>query len=84
MQPGQVIGPIRGPSGFQLVKLVEQRDAAGEGTPVTEFHARHILVAGRRQASDEAAARQKIETLPRASSAARTSPRSPRKRSDDE
>ena len=43
MQVGQVIGPIRGPSCFQLVKLVEQRDATGEGTPVTEFHARHIL-----------------------------------------
>ena len=31
MQAGQVIGPVRGPSGFQLLKLVEQRDAAGDG-----------------------------------------------------
>ncbi|WP_052116308.1 peptidylprolyl isomerase, partial [Noviluteimonas dokdonensis] len=62
MQTGQVIGPIRGPSGFQLVKLVEQRDATGEGTPVTEFHARHIL-ARVDDAHPETAARQKIETL---------------------
>src|SRR5690606_9077109 len=25
MQPGQVIGPIRGPSGFQLLQLVDTR-----------------------------------------------------------
>jgi peptidyl-prolyl cis-trans isomerase SurA len=62
MQVGQVIGPIRGPSGFQLVKLVEQRDATGEGTPVTEFHARHIL-ARIDDKHPESAARQKIETL---------------------
>jgi peptidyl-prolyl cis-trans isomerase SurA len=43
MQVGQVIGPIRGPSGFQLVKLVEQRDAAASAEQVTEFNARHIL-----------------------------------------
>lgn len=46
MQPGQVVGPIRGSSGFQLIRLVETRDAAaqaGAGT-ITEFNARHILV----------------------------------------
>ena len=63
MQPGQVIGPIRGPSGFQLVKLVEQREAAGEGgQAVTEFHARHIL-ARVDETHPEAAARAKIDTL---------------------
>jgi peptidyl-prolyl cis-trans isomerase SurA len=63
MQPGQVIGPIRGPSGFQLVKLVEQRDASGEaGQAVTEFHARHIL-ARVDDTHPEAAARAKIDTL---------------------
>lgn len=63
MQAGQVIGPIRGPSGFQLLKLVETRDAsqAGPGT-VTQFHARHILVRSENPAND-AAAKAKIDTL---------------------
>ena len=43
MQPGQVIGPIRGPSGFQLLQLVETRtQAAGGGEQVTQFSARQI------------------------------------------
>jgi peptidyl-prolyl cis-trans isomerase SurA len=62
MQPGQVIGPVRGPSGFQLLKLVEQRDAAAEATPITEFHARHILAAIDDKHT-ESAARAKIDTL---------------------
>lgn len=57
LQPGQVIGPIRGPSGFQLLHLVETREAANVGT-VTEFKARHILVTG-----DDAAAKARLETL---------------------
>ena len=40
MQPGQVIGPIRGASGFQLLQLVETRSqAAGGGEQVTQFSA---------------------------------------------
>lgn len=62
MQAGDVMGPVRGPSGFQLVKLIEQRDAGGESATITEFHARHILA--RVDASHpEDAARSKIETL---------------------
>ena len=63
MQAGQVIGPVRGPSGFQLLKLVETRDAAGDAAaPVTEFNARHILV--RVDATHpEAEARAKVDTL---------------------
>ena len=57
MQPGQVIGPIRGPSGFQLLNLVETREAADVGT-ITEFKARHILVTG-----GDAEAKAKLETL---------------------
>ena len=65
MTPGQVVGPIRGPSGFQLLKLVEVRDGSQAGAEtVTEYHARHILVrvttgAGRRgrQGQDRHAAR---------------------------
>jgi peptidyl-prolyl cis-trans isomerase SurA len=62
LQPGQVIGPVRGPSGFQLVKLVEQREATGDAPKVTEFHARHILVRVD-DSHPEAQARQKVDTL---------------------
>ena len=42
MQPGQVSQPLRGPSGFHIVKLIDRR-ADGKQV-VTEFHARHILI----------------------------------------
>jgi peptidyl-prolyl cis-trans isomerase SurA len=42
MQDGQVGQPIRGPSGFHIVKLVDKR-AEGKQV-VTEYHARHILI----------------------------------------
>lgn len=63
MQPGQVIGPIRGPSGFQLLQLVESRtQAADAGNRVTQFAARQILVAVGAQ-TDDAAAKAKADTL---------------------
>lgn len=63
MQPGQVIGPVRGPSGFQLLQLVETRDAAqAEPRNVTQFHARHILIRSGGDA-DDSAAKAKIDTL---------------------
>ena len=45
-KPGDVIGPVRGPSGFQLLQLVDLRntDGSGQGQKVTELNARHILV----------------------------------------
>jgi peptidyl-prolyl cis-trans isomerase SurA len=63
MSAGQVIGPIRGASGFQLLKLVETRDSSqGAKQTVTEYHARHILV--RITANqDAAAAKAKVDTL---------------------
>jgi peptidyl-prolyl cis-trans isomerase SurA len=63
MQTGQVIGPIRGPSGFQLIKLEEIRNnaPAGGGT-VTQYHARHILIRTA-DAKEDAATRAKLETL---------------------
>ena len=65
MSPGQILGPMRGPSGFQLLQLVEVRDADDAGAAkqtVTEYHVRHILVrVNERQ--DEAAARARIDTL---------------------
>ena len=63
MQPGQVIGPVRGPSGFQLLKLVETRDSAqAETRNVTQFRARHILVRTGDSVSD-AQAKARIDTL---------------------
>ncbi len=64
MKPGQVAGPLRGPSGFQLLKLVEVRDASAnpEKKTVTEYHARHILIRVN-DAQPDAAAKAKIETL---------------------
>jgi peptidyl-prolyl cis-trans isomerase SurA len=64
MKPGQVVGPLRGPSGFQLLKLVEVRDssASGQKQLVTEYHARHILIRITENQSD-AEAKAKIDTL---------------------
>ena len=63
MQAGQVIGPIRGPSGFQLLQLVETRtQAAGGGEQVTQFSARQILVKVDDK-TDDAAAKAKADTL---------------------
>lgn len=63
MTPGQVTDPIRGPSGFQLVKLVETRDAS-QAAPnmVTEYQARHILIRVG-EGEDDAKAKAKAQTL---------------------
>lgn len=63
MQRGQIVGPIRGPSGFQLIKLedVRNEDAAG-AQMATQFQARHILIRTPEN-GDDAAAKAKIETL---------------------
>lgn len=60
---GQVIGPLRGASGFQLLKLVETRDAT-QAPPqmVTQYHARHILIRVDDGVSDEQA-KAKIDTI---------------------
>ena len=64
MKPGEVVGPLRGPSGFQLLKLVEERDASApeQKQLVTEYHARHILIRINEN-QNEAAAKAKIDTL---------------------
>ena len=63
LQPGQVIGPIRGPSGYQLLQLVETRNqAAGGGEQVTQFSARQILVKIDDK-TDDAAAKAEAGTL---------------------
>ena len=63
MQAGGVLGPIRGASGFQLIKLVETRQAStGSGQTLTQFSARQILVKVDEK-TDDATARAKAETL---------------------
>jgi len=63
MQNGQVIGPIRGPSGFQLLQLVETRSqTTGSGEQVTQFSARQILVKVDDK-TDDAVAKSKADTL---------------------
>ncbi len=42
MQPGQVSEPIRGPSGFQLIQLVETRQSGPQS--VTEYQADNLLI----------------------------------------
>lgn len=63
LEPGQVLGPIRGPSGFQLLQLVDRRDAAqtADAGSVTEYQARHILI--RSQPGDDAAAKARADSL---------------------
>jgi peptidyl-prolyl cis-trans isomerase SurA len=63
MQVGQVIGPTRGPSGFQLLKLVETRDASQAAPQMaTQYRARHIMVRTS-DTVDDATAKAKIDTL---------------------
>ncbi len=60
MQPGQVTSPVRGPSGFQIVQLVETRQPTAQ--KVTQYKALDILVRTSDLISVEAA-RQKIQAL---------------------
>jgi peptidyl-prolyl cis-trans isomerase SurA len=64
MKPGDVSAPLRGASGFQLLKLVEVRDEAQSagGTIVTQVHARHILIRTD-DTTSEAAAKARIDTI---------------------
>lgn len=63
MQAGGVIGPIRGPSGFQLIKLEEIRNAeAAEAKMATQYQARHILIRTE-EGGNDTAAKAKLDTL---------------------
>lgn len=63
LQPGQIIGPIHGPSGFQLLKLIDVRHAeSGKSVTVTQYHARHILLRVA-QPSESSAVKTKIESI---------------------
>jgi peptidyl-prolyl cis-trans isomerase SurA len=42
MQPGDISDPIRGPAGFQLLHLIETRDAGRQ--KITEYQSRHLMI----------------------------------------
>ncbi len=60
MKQGDISQPVRGPNGFQIVQLVDSRDASQQ--TITEFEAQGILVRITPTQPAEAA-RQKIEAL---------------------
>lgn len=60
MQPGEVSEPLRGPSGFSLLQLVDQREQSVE--IVTEYNARSLLVRTG-DLLDMDAAKRKIDAL---------------------
>ncbi|MCE7031083.1 peptidylprolyl isomerase [Lysobacter sp. GX 14042] len=63
MSPGEVTAPIRGPSGFQLVQLVDARDGSQAGTQMaTQVRASHILIRTA-EGTDPAEARAEADTL---------------------
>ena len=60
LEVGQVAGPIRSPSGFHLVKLIDQRGSNRQ--IIRQTHARHILIV-LDELTDETAARRRLSDL---------------------
>jgi peptidyl-prolyl cis-trans isomerase SurA len=60
MQPGQVTPPMRGPTGFHILKLVGRRKPGRD--VVTEYHARQIMIKPSELVS-AAQAKQKIDKI---------------------
>lgn len=57
---GSIVGPVRSPAGFHVLKVVE-RVNAGAPTTVVQSHARHILLRTSPQLSESAAAARLAE-----------------------
>lgn len=60
MKDGDISQPVRGPAGYQLIRLIESRET-GRST-VTEYRARHMMIRTSEVVSSEQA-RAKLETL---------------------
>ncbi|MCL4184271.1 MAG: peptidylprolyl isomerase [Burkholderiaceae bacterium] len=61
LSPGQVAPPQRSPAGFHVLKLIGRRGATGPrigGAPVTQTHARHILIRPSEIVSEDEALRR--------------------------
>ena len=57
---GSIVGPVRSPAGFHVLKVIE-RVTAGMPTTVVQSHARHILLRTGPQLSESAAATRLAE-----------------------
>jgi peptidyl-prolyl cis-trans isomerase SurA len=64
LQQGGVSGVFRSAAGFHIVKLLEKRRLGAAGVPVTQAHARHILLRPTAQLTEEAA-RQRLAEFKR-------------------
>ena len=62
LAPAEVSEVLRSPAGFHVLKLLDRRGAGDQGAPVTQTHARHILVRTN-EAVSEADARQRLAVL---------------------
>ena len=60
LEVGQVAGPVRSPSGFHLVKLIDKRGS--HRRIIQQTHARHILIV-LDELTDETAARRRLSDL---------------------
>ncbi len=60
MKPGDITNPVRGPSGYQLIKLIETREQQKQ--LVTQYHALGMMIPIKAGDNGEAA-RQKAEDL---------------------
>lgn len=58
MKAGELLGPLRTPGGFHIVKLLEKR---GDTLSVTQYHVRHILVKSTEILSSEDAHQELVD-----------------------
>ena len=61
MQPGEITGPVRTPTGFHILRLDEVRGAGGPML-VEQIHSRHILLRPN-EVQDDATTRQRLTAL---------------------
>ena len=60
MQPGDITDPIRGPTGFQLLTVLERRDAGAQ--QVTQYRGNHLMIRTS-EVVDSEEAKAKVELL---------------------
>jgi peptidyl-prolyl cis-trans isomerase SurA len=55
IQPGGVVGPVRSPAGFHILKLLDRRITGMPAPVMQQTHARHILLRPTAELSEQAA-----------------------------